>query len=157
MFNIFKSGRNKNPTEADFDILTEVKEKDIHITYDEMINIFLVWSQNRWKPRSERLDLGSLKDEIATECAYFRKHQDALPYIKREEHLNKMAWYLLENLNKTGLIKEEGPGCRAYFLTDKGERVRQYYVCIKGWQKTEYDRSDRFEGQFEDQSPDPSA
>jgi len=140
MFSIFKFGRNKALTEADFDVMSDVTAHGVTLTKDEIVKIFLDWTQDPAK--MTRTELGA---KIADRCVAFRARFAAETSADRDAYGAIFAKSVIEQMKSGKLIKGAGRKSAAEFLISaRGEQIRQFYVMKHGLRGSIYDRMDRF-------------
>jgi len=140
MISIFGFGKTKTFTEADFDMLKDVTAHDVVLTKDEIVRIFLDWSQDPAK--MTRATLGRM---IADRCDTFRARFAHLTLADRDGYGAIFAKSVIAQLKAAKMIKAAGRKSAAEFeISKRGEQIRQFYVLKLNLRGSLYDRMDRF-------------
>lgn len=140
MFKFLKLGRSKTFTEADFDVLGDVTYYDVTLTKDEIVRIFLDWTQE--PGRMSRAELARM---ITDRCANFKERFVGRTLADQDGYAAIFAKSVIEHLQSHKMLKACGRRDVAEFkISPRGEQIRQFYVLKLNLRGTLYDRMDRF-------------
>lgn len=140
MFKFLKLGRSKTFTEADFDVLGDVTDYGVTLTKDELVRIFLDWTQD--PGRMSRAELARM---ITDRCAGFKARFADRTLADQDGYAAIFAKSVIEQLRSHRMLKSGGRKDAAEFkISSRGEQIRQFYVLKLNLRGTLYDRMDRF-------------
>ncbi len=140
MFNVFKFGKSKPATEADFDVIKDLVIYDVTLTKDELVRLFMQWTQT---PKAMSLNaLGAL---IVNHCDGFKARFASSILAEKTTFGAVFSEELIKQLKAAKLIEAGRKKDRAaYKISKRGEQIRQFYVLKKGLNGSIYDRMGKF-------------
>jgi hypothetical protein len=140
MFDFLKFGKPKAVSAADFDVIEGLKAHDVTLTDNEIVSLYLDWTQN---PNTmTRAVLGRL---VADKCEGFKARFAGKSIADRDVMGGIFAKDVIAAMKRMKLIVAGGRKSSAEFaISKRGEQIRQFYVLSKGLRGSMYDRMDRF-------------
>lgn len=143
MFSFFKrktKAQASAPTEADFDIMPNVEILHAIMEKDEIVRLFLDWTQNPGTMTELRL-ANLIMDQSDT----FSKKYGHERLADQSLYAKLFAGKLIPVFMDMGLMeKSREKGGPDFNISMRGEQIRQFYVLKKGLGGTIYDRMDLF-------------